>query len=203
MKRILLATNNEAKVERFKKLLNQAGADIELSTPQELGIEVLSIEETGETLDENAEIKARAYLGKTNLPILSNDTGFYVEGEGLINAPKRAALGGISEQGMTKEEIANQLLSFWKNVAKKHGGKVDAAWLEAFVLLNPDGSVKRSGSRREVILTDQEFGKAHIQMPVRALYISKITSKPSIQHTYEEHVLEMKPVTDALREVLA
>lgn len=203
MKRILLATNNEAKVERFKKLLHQAGADIELYTPKELGIEVLSIEETGKTLDENAEIKATAYLGKTNLPILSNDTGFYVDGEGLINAPKREALGGISEQGMTKEEIANRLLSFWKSIAKKHGGKVDAAWLEAFVLLDPDGSIKRSDSRREVILTDQEFGKSHVQMPIRVLCISKITGKPSLQHTHEEEVLEMKPIIDALCKALA
>lgn len=202
MKKILIATNNEGKIQRFKNLLSQVDIDIELCTPKELGIDAVDVEENGKTLDENAEIKARAYWGKANMPILSNDTGFYVEGEGLTDAPKRKALGGTSEQEMTKEEIADRLLSFWKNVAKKHGGKVNAAWVEAFVLLNPDGSAKKSNSRREVILTDQEFGNAHIQMPVRALYISKTTNKPAIQHTHEEEISEMKPVIDALREVL-
>jgi len=53
-----------------------------------------------------------------------------------------------------------------------------------------------------VILTDREFGKAHLQMPVRALYISKTTNKPAIQHTKEEEILEMKPVIDALIKIL-
>lgn len=199
--KILLATSNGGKIERFKKLLTHTNLDIELFTPKELSIEILDVEENGETLAENAEIKARAYLGKVEMPILANDTGVYVEGEGFIDAPKREALG-VDESTLTPEEITEKLLSFWKNVATKHGGKVDAAWVEAFVVIYPDGSVKRADSRREVVLTDQEFGKAHPQMPVRALYYSKTTNKPAIQHTEEEEILEMEPVIEALVSVL-
>ena len=202
MKKILLATTNEAKVERFKRLLSGAQIVAELYTPDDLDIQTLHIEENAKTPDENAEIKARAYFGKTDLPILSNDTGFFVEGEGFTEAPKREALHGVDERSLTREEIAHRIIAFWKNIATKHGGKVNAAWIEYFVLLNPDGSVQKSHSRREVILTDQEFGKPHIQMPVRALYISKSTNKPALDHTKEEQLLEMKPVIDALREVL-
>lgn len=203
MKEILLASNNKGKVERFRNLVAQISADIKIYCPEDLHIEVLDTEETGKTLAENAEIKARAYFGKTDLPILSNDTGFFVEGEGLVEAPKREALGGMDEKTLTKEEIANRLLDFWKGIAKKHGGKVGAAWIEEFVLLYPDGTMKRSESRRDVILTDTEFGNGHIQMPVRALYISKTTNKPSIQHTPEEEVLELQPITDALKKILS
>lgn len=199
--KILLATNNGGKVERFKRLLAHINLDVELFTPKELGIEILDVEENGKTLAENAEIKARAYLGKVEMPILANDTGVYVEGEGFIDAPKREALG-VDESTLTQEEITEKLLGFWKSVATKHGGKVDAAWVEAFVVIYPDGSVKRADSRREVVLTDQEFGKAHPQMPVRALYYSKTTNKPAIQHTEEEEILEMKPVIEALVSVL-
>ncbi len=200
--KVFLATNNEGKVERFKSLVNQIDSNIELYTPRELGVEVINVEENGATLAENAESKARAYIGKVDMPILSNDTGFYVEGEGFVNAPKRKALGEMSEHLLTKEEIAGKLLNFWKEVAAKHGGKVDAAWVEAFAVIYPNGETKRAESRRDVILTNQEFGKGHLQMPVRALYYSKATNKPAIQHTAEEELLEMKPVIDALKAVL-
>jgi hypothetical protein len=39
-------------------------------------------------------------------------------------------------------------------------------------------------------------------MPVRALYYSKTTNKPAIQHTAEEEILEMEPVINALANVL-
>jgi XTP/dITP diphosphohydrolase len=202
-KKIFLATHNEGKIQRFKNLLEHTGLDVEIHTPKDLGLENIEAQENGKTLAENAEIKARAYFGKVDMPILSNDTGFLVEGEGLVDAPKRKALDGkIDEKSSTKEEIAKALLEFWKGVARRHGGRVDAAWLEAFVLLDPDGRIHTAESKREVILTDQIFGEAHIQMPMRALYISKITNKPAIQHTKEEELLELKPVTDALSKVL-
>lgn len=199
--KILLATNNQGKVERFKNLLNQVDPTIEPLTPQEANIEISDIEENGKTLAENAELKAQDYFGKINIPILANDTGVYVEGEGFINSPKRIALGDDGES-LTKQEITQRLLSFWKNIATKYGGKVDAAWIEAFVVVYPDGSVKSANSKREVVLTDQEFGKAHPQMPVRALYYSKTTNKPAILHTKSEELLEMQPVIQALISVL-
>jgi len=153
-------------------------------------------------LAENAEIKARAYFGKVPLPILANDTGFWSKEEGFIQEPKRIALVGKDETNLTKEEISEALLKFWKGIATKHGGRVDAAWIEAFVLLDTLGTLHTAESRREVILTDQEFGNSHIQMPIRALYISKATNKPAVQHSLEEELIEMKPLTDALAQVL-
>lgn len=201
-KDILLATNNEGKVERFRKLLADAAPEVVFYIPKDLGIETVSVKENEHTLAENAEKKARAYFGKAHMPILANDTGFYVDGEGFIDAPKREALGEVDESALTKNEIAEKLLEFWKNIARKHGGAVDAAWIEAFALLDTDGRLRTSESRREVVLTDNVFGNPHIQMPVRCLYISKTTNKPSIQHTKEEEMLELRPVTDALCNVL-
>lgn len=200
--KIFLATNNEGKIERFKNLLKQVDKNIEVFTPTDLNIEAIDIAESGRTLEENARLKANAYLGKVDMPILSNDTGFYVEGDGLTNAPKRKALGETNENTLSKEEISKRLLNFWKKVATKHGGKVDAAWIEAFAVLYPNGEIKEAESRREILLTDQEFGIPHMQMPVRALYYSKATNKPAIQHTEKEEILEMKPVIDALAKVL-
>ena len=199
---ILLSTNNQGKIDRFKKLLKHIDSGIKLHSPKELGIKVFQVEELGATLAENAELKARAYFAKTDMPILSNDTGFYVEGEGFVIAPKREALGEFGQKILTEKEIAEKLLNFWKGVASKHGGEVSAAWIESFAVIYPDGNIKRADCRREIILTNREFGKSHIHMPIRALYYSKTTNKPAIQHTEEEEILEMKPVIEALTEIL-
>lgn len=202
MKQILLATNNQGKIERFRKLVALAGIDVELKTLAELGIEEIDVLEDGATLEINAKKKATAYFGKVDMPILANDTGFWLETEGFIDAPKRMALNGEDESFLSKEEISSRVLEFWKSKAKEGGGKINAAWIEAFVLLNSEGSCKATHSRREIILTENEYGIPPLQMPVRALYISKTTGKPAIQHTSEEELLELQPVVAALKELL-
>ncbi|MCI0542412.1 hypothetical protein L0Y69_01495 [bacterium] len=200
--KLLLATNNGGKIERFRKLLLHIDAGILAHTPGEMGIPFVEVEESGETIADNAELKARAFAGKTDLLIVGNDTGLYVEGEGLIDAPKRRALGEAREGDLTKEEVASKVLQFWKSIAMKHGGEVSAAWVETFAALYPNGDLVRADSRREIILTDREFGMPHVQFPMRALYYSKATGKPAIQHTEEEETLEMKPVIAALAKAL-
>ena len=196
--RILLATNNEAKVLRFRELIRHILPSLATLTPEEIALPSADIEENGQTLLENASIKARAYHGITSFPILANDTGFFVEGEGFILAPKRKALEAQNRSDLNQEETAEAILSFWKDIARKYGGRIDAAWVESFVLLHPDGTLHSAESRRELILTDQEFGRPHPGIPVRALYISKTTGKPAITHTKEEELSEMRPVISAL-----
>lgn len=201
--KLLLATNNKGKLERFKRLIKHIDPNIEALSPDDLKIDVIDVEENGETLLDNALLKANAYLGKVDFPILSNDTGFYVEGDGFVDTPKRTALEGASEKELSEEEISKRILNFWKSVATKHGGEVDAAWVEAWVLMDPNGGIKKTESRREIVLTDKEFGTPHIHMPVRALYYSKITNKPSILHTESDEIKELEPILEALRSILS
>ncbi len=195
--KILLASNNQGKVARYRKLANEIDENISLITPSEAGIETEEVIEDG-SLEENARKKALAYLGKTTLPIIANDAGFYVEGIGLVKNPKRIALDRI-EESFTKEEIYNKVSDYWRNVAKSYGGEVDAAWVDAFALVMPDGKIYIKGARREIILTDKVFGEAHIQFPIRSLYISKTTNKPAVQHTDKEELIEVVPIKEALQ----
>lgn len=200
---VLLASNNAGKLERFRMLVAAAGLDVELKTPAECGIEEVAVVENGASLAENAEIKARAYFGKTDLPILANDTGFWVDGEGLVEAPKREALQGESESELSVEEVGERLIVFWKQKATDHGGQVDAAWIEAFALLVPDGSLGTADSRRDVTLTNEAVGTPHVQFPIRALYIAKATGKRPIDYTREDELKEMQPLMEALKELLS
>lgn len=199
---ILLATNNKGKIERFKKLISTFNTDVVLRAPVELDIDEIDVVEDGETLADNALLKARAYFGKVDMPILANDTGFWVDGYGLVETPKRTALQGTEEKELTEKQVSERLIEFWKDKATKNGGQVNAAWVEDFVLMGPDGKVHHARSRREVILTDKIYGTPHPQMPVRCLYISKATNKPSVQHTKEEELLELQPIVNAFKELV-
>lgn len=194
--KILLATNNQGKVDRYRKIAKEINENISLLTPNDLNLTLEEVEEDGE-LEENARKKALAYLGKTKLPVLANDAGFYVEGMGLVKNPKRIAIDP-EEKGITKQDIYNKVIEYWINVAKNHGGEVDAAWVDAFALVLPNGEIYDRGARREIVLTDKIFGEAHIQFPIRALYISKATNKPAVLHTDEEELFEIIPIKESL-----
>ena len=73
--KIVFATNNAHKLSEVKAVL---GEDFELVTLKEVGI-VEDIPETGETLDENASIKARYVYERTGLDCFADDTGLEVE----------------------------------------------------------------------------------------------------------------------------
>ena len=74
MKRIVFATNNAHKLAEVKAVL---GDDFELVTLKDVGI-TEDIPETGETLDENASIKARYVYERTGLDCFADDTGLEV-----------------------------------------------------------------------------------------------------------------------------
>lgn len=76
MQSILLATNNPGKVAEFQRLL--AGSGYEAVTPAELGI-ALEVDEPGETYEENALLKARAFAEAGNCLALADDSGIEVD----------------------------------------------------------------------------------------------------------------------------
>ena len=79
MPKLLLATNNRAKVREYLLLLK--GIPYEIVAPADVGIE-LEVSETGATMEENATIKAEAYASIGNLLTLSDDSGLEVDALG-------------------------------------------------------------------------------------------------------------------------
>ena len=73
---LLIATNNPHKVAEFRRLLGGVGLD--LVTPADLSLD-LEVEETGQTFEENARIKARAFCAASGLPSLADDSGIEVD----------------------------------------------------------------------------------------------------------------------------
>ena len=99
--RLAVASKNPDKLREIEELLAPTG----LATEIVGGLDWPDVEETGETLTENALIKGRAVTEATGLPVLADDTGLEVD-----------ALGG--EPGVRTARFAGPEASYADNVAR-------------------------------------------------------------------------------------
>jgi XTP/dITP diphosphohydrolase len=78
--RLLVATRSRHKLRELRELL-ALGDAVELLAPDDLGIDG-EPDETGETFETNARIKARFYAAHSGLPTLADDSGLEVDALG-------------------------------------------------------------------------------------------------------------------------
>jgi len=100
--RLVLATANPDKAEEIRVVLHDAGVDVDL-VPRPAGVP--EVDETGETLEENARLKAVALCDATGLPAVADDTGLSVDA--LFGAP-----------GVYSARFAGEDATYADNVAK-------------------------------------------------------------------------------------
>ena len=106
--KIILASNNKNKLREFKELV--AGMDVELVGQREAGCD-FEVDETGETFEENAFLKAEAVTRATGFTAIADDSGLVVDalnGEpGVYSA--RYGLGHEARDAERYTYLLNQL----------------------------------------------------------------------------------------------
>lgn len=78
MKEILVATNNNHKLEEMKDIFNSLSFDVKLISPKDFNDHTEPIED-GLTFKDNAYIKAKYYYDKYHLPTIADDSGIYIK----------------------------------------------------------------------------------------------------------------------------
>ena len=76
--RIVLATRNAHKLMEMRRILDEAGLDIELISTDEFP-DLTDVAETGSTFAANALLKARSVCAETGLPAIADDSGLGVD----------------------------------------------------------------------------------------------------------------------------
>jgi XTP/dITP diphosphohydrolase len=76
MKPLLIATNNQGKLIEIQLLLNDA--PVNLFTPSQLGLEI-EVDENGQTYEQNAALKGRAFARAARMLTLADDSGLEVD----------------------------------------------------------------------------------------------------------------------------
>ncbi len=135
LKEILYATNNPGKVIEVSRLLNFNG--IKVVSPKDLEID-LDVPETGNTLEENAILKAKGFLPYSNgRYVLADDTGLEIDAlGGEPNIHVRRWRDGATR--MTDQEIIDYCLERMKGLPmEKRGGQ----FRTVLALAAPDGKI--------------------------------------------------------------
>lgn len=98
--KLLLASNNKAKVHEYRDLLRNL--PFKLVTSAEIGITTM-VNEVGESLEENARLKATASAAKSQLLALADDSGLEVDALG--GEPGRLSARYAGEKASDKDRI--------------------------------------------------------------------------------------------------
>ncbi len=127
--KLLVGTGNPGKVREFRELLD--GLPVELVTPSDIGLDI-EVEETGDTLEENALIKAQAYASAGGILTLADDSGLFVDA--LDGAPGVISARYGAPDETTDEDRVELLL---RNLADVPDGERDAAFRCVIVIAEP------------------------------------------------------------------
>jgi XTP/dITP diphosphohydrolase len=148
-KTLLYATTNPGKVMEVRKYLQAYG--IPLVSPTQLGLSI-EVEETGQTLEENATLKVQAYLDRApDMVVLGDDTGVEIDalhGEPGIHVRRwKDHTTRLSDQ-----EVINYCLERLHNVPT---GQRSAQFRTVLALATPNGPIEYfAGILRGIIAED-------------------------------------------------
>jgi XTP/dITP diphosphohydrolase len=148
--KIVLATQNQGKINEIKAILN--GLDIEVLSLDDVSGDSPEVIEDADTFAANAEKKALAVAKWAGLPALADDSGLVVPalgGDPGVHSSRYAGEGGNSEANMTlllerMEEIPEvERLAYFVCI---------------LVLAAPDGRTWQTGGRVDGLITLEKRG---------------------------------------------
>lgn len=153
MKKIIVASNNEHKIQEIKEILS--GLPFEIVSLQEAGIDI-DVEETGKTFMENALIKASKIYDiiqyKDEYMVLADDSGLEVDALGGAPGVYSARFAG--EHGNTKKNN-DKLLDLLKG---KEYSERRARFVCAIVLIMDKSNIIKVQGECEGYISDSEKG---------------------------------------------
>jgi XTP/dITP diphosphohydrolase len=140
--KLLVATNNPGKIREYEALLEELPAGVEITLPAREGLD-LEVEESGQTFEENARLKAEAYAAASGLPALADDSGLEVDALGRAPGVRSARYGG---PGASDEDRYRKLLAALDGVP---AGRRTARFRCVVALALPGGPVWTAEGRLE------------------------------------------------------
>ena len=134
MTKLLVGTNNPGKVREYEELLADLPETLEVTFLTREGL-TLEVEESGETFEENARIKALAYAQASGLISLADDSGLEVDALGGAPGVHSARYAGPA---ISDADRYRKLLDALADVP---AGQRSARFRCVVALALPDGTV--------------------------------------------------------------
>jgi XTP/dITP diphosphohydrolase len=131
--KLVIASRNDHKIQEMRRILEQAGLDIELVGIAEFP-DLPDVEETGSTFAANAMLKARAVSEFTGLPAVGDDSGLCVDALNGMPGILSARWSGTHGNDQANLEL---LLTQISQVPSDRRG---ASFICAAAYVHPDGT---------------------------------------------------------------
>jgi len=175
-RKLLLATNNQAKVREYRTLLKSL--PFELVTLTEQGITTV-VDEVGESLEENARLKATLLATESQLLALADDSGLEVDALGGEPGRLSARYAG---EGASDRDRVNYLLSRLKDVPWQERS---ARFRCIIAVATPNGEVEFCSGECQGMITFEPSGE-------QGFGYDPIFCLPELGKTMAELSLEIK-----------
>jgi len=178
--KLLIATTNPGKLAEIKRFLSDVPVD--LVGLQDVGI-TDAVEETGNTFEENAILKAKYYAAKSGLAALADDGGFEIDelgGEPGVKSHRWID----STRESSDDELIDYTIERMKDIPE---GKRTAQLRLVLALVLPTGDIHTSEASVRGIVPVHPIGTRSAGFPFRSLLFL-----PEIQKYYNHDELTDK-----------
>lgn len=171
MKKVLFATENESKCERFKNALLKN--NIEIITINDID-KKQDIIENGKNAIENALIKARAYAKVCDIPVFAMDDNLYID-----NLPKEKQPGMYVRRVNGKRLTDDEMIEYYSNLAKVYGekGRLTCRWVYGIAVISNSHEYKYTWSKEDFYIVDKPSNKISPGYPLNTISINKKLNK--------------------------
>ena len=176
--KVLFATTNPAKVNKYKKALEDKG--IELITIKDLEVN-LPINENGKNAIENAYIKAKTYYEATKIPTIGMDNNLFIE-----NLPEEKQPGTYVRRINGKELNDEEMIEHYTNLVKEADEKLMAKWVYGMVVCSDKGTAEFSWTKDHFYFVDTPSKKRNPGYPLDSISIIPEFNKYLVDLTEEE-----------------
>ena len=131
--KILIATKNRAKIKKYSTILDEL--EIEWITINDLEKDI-NVEENGNTPNENAIIKAKAYYEAFKMPVLADDSGLILD-----KLPQEKQPGVFVRRHNGRELSDEEIITLYSNEIERGGGETTGGFLIAITIIKENGEI--------------------------------------------------------------
>jgi XTP/dITP diphosphohydrolase len=197
MASLLIATQNPAKLRRYRTLLADY-PDLKLLAPSDLALS-LDVVESGSRASENARLKAQAYAIASGLPALGIDEALFFPA-----LPPEQQPGVWVRRRGGKAQDDEQLLATFLGLARAlPPERRRVMWQFALCLALPEsGELYQEEAHWSGTLSEQPTRPYSPGYPLSAILIDDLSGKPVLRMTEQELRERERPLAEALNRLL-
>ena len=178
MKKVLIATGNQGKVKIYTPVLNQINCEI-------LSLKDFNItnqpEENGNSVIENAVIKAKYYYELTGIPVIANDSALYIEKLSDSDQP-----GLFVRRYHGKELTDEELIQIYIEKLNQVGGQSDAHYDVGLAIIDENGVLHTRLFQPKFLFVNSASPIIQKGIPLSSLAYDVKTKKYMSEMSFEE-----------------